>query len=211
MSMVYKTVFRFVALGDSLTYGYQSQSFFAQGSNVFSYTGFLEVLLRKELEKRGLGYIEIILVNAGLPGDTVRGMLARLNGHIISLEPDYIIVWGGINDLYGFKKPDVVMDDLKRIYEGITAAGAEPIACTVTPVLGYDQITLRIVELNDLIRDYCKRQRILLVELFGATSDGQDRLREDYSDDGIHLNTSGYRRVSEAVGKVILELFLNML
>jgi lysophospholipase L1-like esterase len=145
-------------------------------------------------------------MNAGLPGDTVRGMLARLDGHITSFEPDYVIVWGGINDLYGFKKPNVVMGDLERIYEGTAIAGVEPIACTLTPVLGYDQITPRILELNDLITGYCKRHGLPLVELFAATSDGGDRLRKDYSDDGVHLNSSGYRRVAEAVGEVIIEL-----
>jgi lysophospholipase L1-like esterase len=65
------------------------------------------------------------------------------------------------------------------------------------------------VELNDLIKNYCKKHGLPLVELFAATSDGQDRLREDYSDDGVHLNSSGYRRVAEAVGEVVLELLLD--
>jgi len=98
MSMVDKTVFRFVALGNSLTHGYQSQSFFAPAGRASPYTGFLEVILQRELKRRRLGHVEVALVNAGLPGDTVHGMLARLDGLITSLEPDYVIVWGGLNE-----------------------------------------------------------------------------------------------------------------
>ena len=98
------------------------------------------------------------------------------------------------------------MGILERIYERTATAGAEPIACTLTPVLGYDQITPRILELNGQIIDYCKRHGIPLVELFASTSDGHNRLREDYSDDGVHLNSSGYRMVAKAIGEVILKL-----
>jgi len=204
--MVEKAILKFVALGDSLTYGYQTRSIFQPGGRALPYTEFLKAMLPYELQDRKMGHVEIVFENAGVPGDTVRGMLARLDAHVASLEPDYVIVWGGINDLFSLRKPGEVLDDLGQIYGKSRAAGAEPIACTVTPVLGYDRMVPLITELNDMIKGHCERQGVPLIDLFEATSDGWGRLRENFSEDGVHLTGSGYRRVAEAVGEVVLEL-----
>jgi lysophospholipase L1-like esterase len=53
-------------------------------------------------------------------------------------------------------------------------------------------------ELNRLIREYGARRPIPVVDLFAATSEPMtDRLQAQYSNDGLHLTTEGYRKLAE--------------
>lgn len=202
---------RFVALGDSLTVGFQAPSPFLPGSEEFPYTRFLEDIVRDRLQAKNLSSIEFSFINSGLLGDTTRTMLERFERHVASKNPDYVIVWGGINDLFMMKTPDSVFSNLVKIYSMSMESKIEPIACTLTPVLGYDEMLPKIGELNSMIRNYCRREKIRLADLFTALSDDHGKLRESFSSDGIHLSNAGYMKVAhviyyEAIEGIIDEL-----
>ena len=189
-------VIRFVALGDSLTTGFQSPRTFLLGRDEFPYTGFLEIILSREMLEKGLDRVDVSFRNMGILGDTTQIMLERFDSHVAAHEPDYVIVWGGINDLFMFQSLENIFKNLKEIYGKAREAGSEPIACTITSVLGYDQMIPRIMELNDMIKSYCTEHGILVADLFAATSDEQGKLRETFSSDGVHLSHAGYRKVA---------------
>lgn len=200
---------RFVALGDSLTVGFQSPDVFLPGREEFPYTSLLEVILSSELPKKNLSNVEVSFVNAGMMGDTTRGMLERFEAHVASEEPDYVLVWGGINDLYMLQPPEAVFGNLKRIYGRTREIGAEPIACTVTSVLGDEGMVTRIRELNELIKGHCEENGIPVADLFSATNDEAGRLRETFSSDGVHLSYAGYHRVAYAIYHQVIEPILD--
>jgi len=202
---------KFVALGDSLTFGFQSPNIFLPGGEEFPYTQFLETILVSELPKKGLSRVEAYFRNVGMLGDTTRSMLQRFDAHVAALEPDYVIVWGGINDLFMLQSVDSILDNLKQIYWKAREADVEPIACTVTSVTGNDHIVPRIVELNDMIRSLCEEQGILIADLFAATSDENARLMETFSSDGVHLSSAGYRKIAYTIYYEVIEPILDNL
>ncbi|MFQ6054288.1 MAG: SGNH/GDSL hydrolase family protein, partial [Candidatus Bathyarchaeia archaeon] len=122
---------------------------------------------------------------------------------------DYVVVWGGINDLFMLWVPESVYGDLRRIYDRALEGDIGPIACTVTPVLGYDGLMPRIVELNNLIRGHCRERVIPYADLFTAVSDESGRLRETFSSDGVHLSYAGYHRVAYAIYHQVIEPILD--
>jgi len=199
----------FVALGDSLTYGFEPYGSFGAMGRGLPYTSYLDNMVIVEQEKRGLGDVDIVFVNLGVNGDTTSGMLGRMDTEVAPRGADYVIVWGGINDLFGGRSPSEVMENLRKIYARARDLGIEPVACTLTSITRKNPVVPKIWELNGLIREHCAENRVRLVDLFGATSDESGLLIGEYSSDGAHLNAEGNRRVASVVYSEAVEEILD--
>jgi lysophospholipase L1-like esterase len=201
----------FAALGDSLTLGFVPFDFLECASNYIPYTSFLDNLVVTHLSKRGINEISVTIINFGVNGDSTNGMLQRLNSHIAQNYPDYVIIWGGINDLFIGIQPEEIMENLKFLYRETMNIGAKPIACTITSVIGIDNAIPPIKKLNDMIYKHCLDESILLADLFTTTSDKKGRLLEKLSSDGIHLTQLGNERVAQTIyNDVIIDILSEM-
>jgi len=188
---------RVVALGDSLTVGFQSFGFFGNTETSTPYTDFLLGHIRRDFPPSSLS-VEII--NKGVVGELSEQMLARFDLDVIRLSPRVVIILGGSNDLGWGLAPQEVFLNLREMYELLQKCQIVPIACTVPSILGFDAgIPLRTT-LNKLIQEHCRKSEIRCVDLFTATADlATGRLDSRYSADGLHLNTEGYRKMGDTV------------
>ena len=101
---------KILALGDSLTAGYglgPSEGLTAQ--------------LQGQLDKL-YGDDQILVINAGVSGDTTRGGLARLDWALAD-NPDVVMVALGGNDMLRGLEPSESMENLKNILSKLQAAG----------------------------------------------------------------------------------------
>ena len=101
---------KMLALGDSLTAGYglgPSEGLTAQ--------------LQAQLDKL-YGDDKILVINAGVSGDTTRGGLARLDWALAD-NPDVVMVALGGNDMLRGLEPSESMENLKNILSKLQAAG----------------------------------------------------------------------------------------
>jgi lysophospholipase L1-like esterase len=87
-------VFRIVALGGSTTFGYHNS--IPSTEETWPYK--LERELRQRFPDRS-----IEVVNAGVPGYTLRNSLINFVARVTWLEPDLIIVYHGVNDASAFR------------------------------------------------------------------------------------------------------------
>jgi len=188
---------RVVALGDSLTVGFQSFGFFGNTETSTPYTDFLLGHIRRDFPPSSLS-VEII--NKGVVGELSEQMLARFDLDVIRLSPRVVIILGGSNDLGWGLAPQEVFLNLREMYELLQKCQIVPIACTVPSILGFDAgIPLRTT-LNKLIQEHCRKSEIRCVDLFTATADvATGRLASRYSADGLHLNTEGYRKMGDTI------------
>jgi lysophospholipase L1-like esterase len=189
----------FAALGDSLTRGFVPYDPFRSKGPGIPYTSYLDNLVVTDLSRRSIDDVSVQFVNFGVNGDSTRGMLRRLESRVALLDPDYIVIWGGINDLYGGFPPEDIMENLRALYVKTSEIGAKSIACTLTSVTGFDAAIRSIITLNCLIIEHCSENAILLADLFGATSDDEGRLMGGFSSDGVHLTAAGNERVAQAI------------
>jgi lysophospholipase L1-like esterase len=188
----------FVALGDSLTVGFQSPGPMAPNGSETPYTQWLENMVREKL--RGMGRnVNALIVNAGVNGDSVDGMGWRFAKDVAAERPDYVIVWAGLNDLFAGRSPSEVFKSIVELYERCHDIDAGPIGCTLTPVEEPEHVNEDIVALNRLIMGYCLEEGVPLVDLYSATKNASGRLRRELSNDGAHLTTEGYRLVAEII------------
>ena len=75
-----------VALGDSLTYGWNANK---------GYLDFFKDTLKKRYPESPL-----TIINSGIPGDTADGGLARLDTDVIRHKPDCVLIQFGLNDAF---------------------------------------------------------------------------------------------------------------
>jgi acyl-CoA thioesterase-1 len=133
-----------VALGDSLTAGYQ-----LRGSAAFP------VQLERALKAKGLG---VEVVNAGVSGDTSSGGLARLDWSVPA-GTDAVILELGANDMLRGVDPKVTREALAEIVRRLKARHIEVLLCGMraAPNLGpdyvgaFDAIYPELAAANDLV------------------------------------------------------------
>ncbi|WP_455286259.1 GDSL-type esterase/lipase family protein [[Eubacterium] cellulosolvens] len=188
---------RVVALGDSLTVGFQSFGLFGNTETSTPYTDFLVGHVRRDFPPSSLS-VEII--NKGVVGELSEQMLARFDLDVIRLSPRVVIILGGSNDLGWGLTPQEVFSNLREMYELSLKNQIVPIACTVPSILGFDAAIPLRTTLNKLIQEHCRKSEIRCVDLFTATADpATGRLTSNYSADGLHLNTEGYRKMGDTI------------
>lgn len=196
-----------VALGDSLTVGFQSPIGYGVVQD-HPYTMRLESLIRSHFEKTGKNILGITVVNSGINGDSTDGMIARFPWSVEAEKPTHVIIWGGINDMSSGRPLEYIMENLARLYEYTIKIGAQPIACTLTGIKGPSQANDAIRSLNQRIVHHCDENDILVADLYSSTIDLEGTLDQKYSNDGVHLSNLGYDAVSDALFSEVFENIL---
>ncbi len=200
----------FVALGDSLTVGFQSFNLDGSLPEIAPYTYFLDQIIA-DARKRFKSIPEVRLVNRGVTGELTEDMLHRFERDVIAVKPSCVVILGGSNDLGVGLSPDGVFSNLKQMYTTALEYGIKPIACTVPSILGFDSLIPQRMKLNGLIKRHCSERKILCADTFKTTADPQtQRLLEVYSNDGLHLSTEGYKRLAETIFQEAVKKILSI-
>jgi len=190
----------FVAFGDSLTVGYQSPTLADELPRPAPYTEFLKGRIKRTPDPDMAGTPRVKFLNRGVVGELTEDMLDRFNRDVVEVEPDFVIILGGSNDLGWGVEPQSVAVNLAKMYREAVRHGIRPIACTIPSVLGFDEGIPPRLMLNRLIKEYSAEHGLVCVDLFAATCDSSTgRLKEEYSNDGLHLNTKGYETIAEVI------------
>ena len=187
-----------VAFGDSLTVGYQSPTEDEELPQPAPYTAFLSSRVDRMLSKKALSF-KVEFLNRGIVGELTDDMVDRFSRDVLEPRPDAVIILGGSNDLGWGRDPSSVAENLTEMYDEALKSGIQPVSCTVPSVRGYDEGIQPRLTLNGLIKQRSEALGIICVDLFSATADSAGRLREAFSNDGLHLSPSGYEALAEAI------------
>jgi lysophospholipase L1-like esterase len=201
---------RIVFLGDSITAG---------GGRPDGYI----TLIRNSLDAacKDLG---VETVNAGISGNKVPNLQARLEKDVLDKKPTIVFIYIGINDVWHWKKqPDGSMAGgtpkdtyeagLKEIIGKIKAAGARVILCTPSVIGekadGTNERDPMLEEYAAISRAVAKDCGLELVDLRRAFIDYLKANNKDnqakgvLTGDSVHLNTTGNRLVAGEMLKAL--------
>ncbi|MBF0320521.1 MAG: hypothetical protein HQL01_12035 [Nitrospirae bacterium] len=179
-----------VAFGDSLTVGFQSPTMDEPWYRETPYTEFLK-------EKMG---DKANFIVKGVSGELTEDMLRRFQRDVLALKPDYVIILGGTNDLGWSVELSAIMSNLYYMYKTALEAGIIPVAVTVPSLRGYDPLIAPRVALNKMIKENAKGLNIPIADYFSASCENPvARLALEYSNDGLHLSTKGYKLLAEVL------------
>ena len=185
-----------ICFGDSLTVGYQSPTPESPQLVETPYGSFLQEQLGPRAK----------VAVSGLCGEVTGDMVLRFRQDVLRHDPASVVVLGGSNDLGWRARPAEIMRNLLQMYTLARAAGIRPVAVTVPSVRlaggveearWTEELIAQRQSLNRLIGEYCLAQGVACVDLFAATADPSTlQLAAEYSNDGLHLTTEGYRRLA---------------
>ena len=184
-----------VALGDSITAGnpgFRSPSEFPPDGSGNESSQYEYWIMQRHPEWR--------VLNRGIGGQRSDEILRRFNSDVLAVKPDVVILLAGINDLYQGRPPEHVITHLRQLAQQATDARVRVMLCTVLPFDGMsDHVAKGIATVNDWIRDYTESHHLGYCDTFHAMEDPEQRGTLISTDDGMHPDVDGYRRMGEAI------------
>ena len=152
-------------------------------------------------------------VGRGIGGQTTMQLLSRIRPDVIELNPEYMVLLIGINDIArnnGYITVEHTFGNIVSMVQLAQANGIKPIMCTLVPA---DEIGWRkrvgdprpqVDKLNSLIKQYAQEHGIPLVDYNNSglrTPEGA--LDPQYRNDAVHPNLAGYK----VMEKVLMDVF----
>lgn len=173
-------VYRFVALGDSLTSGYNNP-----GPAWPS---------RLDGEDANLSLAH----NAGIPGDTTAGMLARLDRDVFAYNPGVLFVLGGTNDIGHYYTYATIIANLRAIIVKAQAKKMKVFLITVPPNSS-TAMRASIDTLNASLQHLANTYKIYLIDIHTPLSASNGLILAKYTVDGLHFNDAGAQVVANTI------------
>lgn len=156
-----------LCFGDSLTYG-------TGAAEHMSYPAQLSRMIGRPV------------INSGVPGDTTKKALQRLQADVLDHEPDIVLITLGGNDLKNGVPKTEAFDNLKTIVQGIQSQGALVVLAGIDlPFYGKDY--------GSGYRQLAKETGSVLIPNIFKGIMGKKNLMSD----PIHPNDKGYTIVAE--------------
>ena len=194
---------RFLALGDSFTFGTVSRAP-AREIPGDTYVKKLEFLLRERYPDQSF-----VLTNAGVAGQFMDQIEDRYPAALRNSNAQVLILEGGVNDLNtdGARAVRDVVTRIERIARDAQGRGVDVILSTLTPQRpGSSKGTAPdlVRDLNGQIRDLCRRYRTGCADLYAAFGSEQSPL---IGADGLHPTLAGYDVIAETYFSEIRGMF----
>jgi lysophospholipase L1-like esterase len=145
------------------------------------------------------------VLNRGVNGERSDEIRARFERDVIEAKPQVVVLIAGVNDVYQGRPASHVTGQLRAMYDRAKAAGIRVVAGTIIP---YNTATpdqnARMHEINRWIRQQAEADPAIdfVDTRAAAAAAGNPDLLFDSPDD-LHPGPAGYRRMAEAVQRVL--------
>lgn len=171
----------FVFLGDSLTERYSLEEF----------------------------YDNLPVVNSGVGGNTTDNILDNMKERVYQYNPSKVFLQVGINDLKKEKSVDYIYDNILKIVDEITKnrKQAKIYVISIYPINDSDDEKISensiknrnnsdIDKINKKLEKYFNNTKITYIDVNKELKDKDNRLKLEYTEEGVHLTPLGYLKVT---------------
>ena len=150
------------------------------------------------------------VANRGISGDTTRGMLIRLKGDVLDLNPSGVVMLMGTNDLEEKAEPQVIADNVKLIVAELKKHNPKlPIVlCQVFPSSATKSRPVdKVKEINKLCADVVRGDaQITVLDTWTLFADDKGDAKAEEMPDLLHPNDVGYKKWAGALRPVLATL-----
>ena len=155
---------------------------------------------------------KVNIKNRGIRGDSTKGVLERLS-EIVSSSPDKIFLMIGINDLSSKKKVSEIVRNYDEILRYIIEKTPQtkmyvqsvlPVNENIPKRLGHANND-DVIKLNSELKVLCSHYGIQYIDLFNLFGNDSDKLKEEYTIDGLHPNGKGYLVWKSAIERYVFD------
>ncbi len=142
-------------------------------------------------------------VNRGIGGQTATQMVKRFRADVIDMHPALVHIMAGTNDVAenaGVESDQDIEGAIASMVELAMAHQIKVIVASIPPAKDFPwhpglNPAPRILRLNDWLKSYAKRMGITYLDYWPALATNDGGMRTDVSEDGVHPNPEGYRRM----------------
>lgn len=138
------------------------------------------------------------IVNAGIPGDTAKRAVNRIDDALARVRPAIAIIELGGNDFLRRRPQSQVKEDLRTIIAASRAAGAIPVLIAVPGASVFGAATGSLSD-APMYAELADEERVLLIEDVFVDVLSDEALRADR----IHPNAAGYRAFALGVADAL--------
>lgn len=151
-------------------------------------------------------------VGRGISGQVTGQMLLRMPQDVFALKPKVVVFMGGTNDLNHLQVPDVVKeveDNIMMITDLALMRRERIILCSITPIndehkrVSATRPPATILVLNAWIKKFSELRGVPYVDYYAVLQDGHDRMKSNYTEDGLHPTSGGYKAIEPLIQKAI--------
>ena len=144
------------------------------------------------------------VLNRGINGERSDQILGRFRRDVVASEPDFVIVLAGVNDVYQDFPLEFTEGNLGKMYD---IAKREEVRLVTASILPFNSMShRRAIAMKNLNRWIEARSRVLSALFCDTSAAVSDRLNSTIladSPDGLHPGVEGYRRMGEALTRVV--------
>ena len=162
-------------------------------------------------------YEDYPVVNSGVSGDFTSSIVENMKKRVYDYNPSKVFLLIGINDLRNGKDVSEIVSNTKEIIELIkeNRPYSEIYLESIYPINKTDDDKIsdsvrdiefdneKIIEVNDLLKDLAKDEKITYVDLYNKLIDDDGNLNISYSKDGLHISSEGYECITKELMKYI--------
>ena len=147
----------------------------------------------------------------GISGQTTSQMLVRFRRDVLDHSPKYVVILAGTNDIAENNGPislENILGNIQSMCELAKAHKIKPIICSVLPADRYRwrkdlQPAMTIVKLNEMLREYAKKEHIKYVDYHSVLKNENNGLSKENAPDGVHPTIECYKIMEEIVIKFL--------
>ncbi|MBQ3511062.1 MAG: hypothetical protein IJA30_02050 [Bacilli bacterium] len=151
------------------------------------------------------------VINSGIGGNKTTDILNDMNDRIYRYNPSKVILLIGTNDYSRLSNSDTVknigkiIDGIKdnREYADIYVQSIYPVNKEISKSTVGDRNNEDISEMNSDIKKLCKEKSVSYINMYDLLVDDDGNLDDDYTKDGLHLDSDGYEVVTEEIMKIL--------
>lgn len=155
-------------------------------------------------------YENMPVVNSGVSGNTTDDILDDMENRVYQYNPSKVFLLIGTNDLQKGKDVDYIVDNIIEIVEEIQKNRSKA-TIYVEGIYPVDEDLSGsesrknddINEINEKLKEYCDDNNITYINTHDRLTDEDGKLKEEYTDDGLHLSEEGYEVVTDEIMKYL--------
>lgn len=152
------------------------------------------------------------VINSGVSGNKTISILNDMENRIYKYNPSKVILLVGTNDYNSISNDDTVKN-IGKIIDGIKTNRpyAEIYVQSIYPVNKNindgKNVSSRnnedISQMNEGIKKICKEKEVNFVNIYDLLVDDEGNLNEEYTKDGLHVDSDGYKVITKELMKIL--------
>ena len=140
-------------------------------------------------------------VNSGEEGNYTTDILGNMYERVYRYNPSIVVLLIGTNDLAAGKSEDEIFNNIKEIVNNINEVRPKakiyvesilPTNSNIDGDLEENRPNSKIDNINNKLKDEYKDSNVNYIDVNKDLKDENSFLREEYTEDGLHLSSTGY-------------------